>query len=159
FDRPAVTGLINVHRPLSRGWIRLKSPDPFDQPEIQPNLLAEEHDLETIIRGHKLMRRIFETAPIAQHVVDEFIPGARVASDEDWRAYVRESAIGFYHQAGSCKMGTDPMAVVDERLKVRGLANLYVADASIMPVVVSGNLNANCIMIGEKCADMLRQSN
>lgn len=82
-------------------------------------------------------------------------PGPNVQSDDEWHGYVRESAMGIYHPAGTCKMGIDPMAVVDETLAVRGVANLYVADASIMPVIVSGNLNASCIMIGEKCADML----
>jgi choline dehydrogenase len=156
-DRPAATGLVNIHRPLSRGWIRLKTADPFDQPEIQPNLLADENDRETLIRGHKIMRRIFDSEPMSQHVIEEFLPGRKVQTDDEWHAYVQESAIGFYHQAGSCKMGADPLAVLDERLRVRGVESLFVADASIMPVVVSGNLNANCIMIGEKCADMIRQ--
>ena len=91
-------------------------------------------------------------------VIGEFKPGRDVQSDDEWRAFVRETAIGFYHPAGSCRMGPDRMAVVDERLKLRGLEGLYVADASIMPIVVSGNLNATCIMIGEKCADMLKQA-
>ena len=79
-------------------------------------------------------------------------------TDDEWRDYIRQSAIGIYHPAGTCKMGHDPMAVVDDGLRVHGLEGLYVADASIMPVVVSANLNANCIMIGEKCADFLRQA-
>ncbi|MGH6941864.1 GMC family oxidoreductase [Hypericibacter sp.] len=158
FDRPAATGLINIHRPRSRGWIRLKSADPFEQPEIQPNLLGDEGDRETLIRGHRLMRRICETDPMARQVIGEFKPGSDVQTDDEWRAFVRETAMGFYHPAGSCKMGSDRMAVVDERLKLRGVEGLYVADASIMPIVVSGNLNATCIMIGEKCADMLKQA-
>lgn len=155
FDIPAVTGYANVHRPASRGHIRLKSPDPLEQPEIQPNLFGDPGDLETLIAGAKILRGIFKTDPIAQHVIGEISPGDDVQSDEDWRAYAREASMGMYHPAGTCKMGVDPMAVVDERLAVHGVENLYVADASIMPVITSGNLNATCIMIGEKCADML----
>ena len=155
FDHPAVTGYTNVHRPWSRGWIKLKSSDPFEQPDIQPNLFADERDMDTLITGLRILRRIFETEPIAQYVKSEMAPGRDVQTDEEWRGYLKESAMGIYHPAGTCKMGIDPMAVVDETLAVRGVKNLYVADASIMPVIVSGNLNASCIMIGEKCAEML----
>ena len=155
FDRPAVTGLINVHRPCSAGWVRLKSPDPFAPPSIQPNLLGDERDVETLLIGHKFMRNIFETEPLARYVVEEHSPGATVQSDDEWRAFIRETAIGVYHPAGTCKMGHDRAAVVDDTLRVHGLESLYVADASIMPFVVSANLNGNCIMIGEKASDMI----
>lgn len=156
FDKPAVTGLTNIHRPYSRGRIRLASAEASAQPAIQPNLFGDERDLETLLLGSKFLRRIFGTAPLSRHVVGEFKPGPGVGTDEEWRAYIRESAIGIYHPAGSCKMGRDPMAVVDPRLRVHGLRGLYVADASIMPTIVSGNLNASCIMIGERCADFVK---
>jgi choline dehydrogenase len=156
FDRPAVTGLTNVHRPFSRGTISLRSADYLDQPLIQPNLLADERDVDTLITGAKFLRKIFEAKPLQTYVTGEFKPGREVQSQDEWRAYVRESAIGIYHPSGTCKMGHDAMAVVDDRLKVRGVDGLYVADASIMPVIVSANLNANCIMIGERCADLVR---
>jgi choline dehydrogenase len=158
FDRPAVTGYTNIHRPWSRGSIALKSNDPFDQPLIQPNLFGDDRDLETLVLGSKFLRRIFETDPIRQYVIGEHMPGAAVQTDDEWRDYVRNSAIGIYHPAGTCKMGTGKTAVVDPQLKVHGIDSLYIADASIMPVIVSGNLNANCMMIGEKCADMLKEA-
>ena len=158
FDRPAVTGLLNVLRPFSRGRVRLASADPFAQPAIQPNLFADERDLELLLAGAKLQRRIFETAPLSQYIAGHLRPGPDVQSDDEWRAYLREGAMSAYHPAGTCKMGHDEMAVVDDRLQVRGLANLYVADASIMPTIVSGNLHATCVMIGEKAADLVRAS-
>lgn len=156
FDRPAVTGLTNLHRPYSRGHIRLKSTDPLAQPSIQPNLFGDERDIDKLMIGAKFLRRLFESDAMRPYVVGEFKPGKEVQSDDEWRGYIRESAIGIYHPAGTCKMGHDPMAVVDDRLRVHGISGLYIADASIMPTVVSGNLNANCIMIGEKCADMVK---
>ncbi|GAB4064111.1 GMC family oxidoreductase N-terminal domain-containing protein [Ancylobacter sonchi] len=156
FDKPAVTALNNIHRPYSRGHVRLASRDPFAAPAIQPNLLGDARDIATLVAGAKTLRAIFEAPAMARHVLGEFKPGKEVQSEDEWAAYVRETSIGIYHPAGTCKMGVDPMAVVDPTLKVRGLSNLYVADASIMPVVVSGNLNANCIMIGERCADFIK---
>ena len=88
--------------------------------------------------------------------MEEYSPGQAVQSDDEWRAFVRETAIGVYHPAGTCKMGDDELAVVGDQLRVHGIEGLYVVDASIMPFVVSANLNANCIMIGEKAADMIR---
>jgi choline dehydrogenase len=155
FDKPAATGLTNVQRPWSRGWICLKTADPFDQPAIQPNLFGDERDIELLLAGAKFLRKVFETEPMSRYVVAEHMPGHDVQTDDEWRAYIRSSAMGIYHPAGTCKMGHDPMAVVDDRLKVRDLEGLYVADASIMPLIVSGNLNATCVMIGEKAADLI----
>ena len=155
YDRPAVTGLVNVHRPYSAGWVRLKSADPFAPPAIHPNLLGDERDVETLRVGHKFMREVFRTHPISRYVVEEFSPGQAVQSDDEWRAFIRETAIGVYHPAGTCKMGHDRDAVVDDELRVHGIEGLYVVDASIMPFVVSANLNGNCIMIGEKASDMI----
>jgi choline dehydrogenase len=93
---------------------------------------------------------------MAQYIVKERSPDNNVQTDDEWRAFIRETALGIYHPAGTCKMGHDKMAVVDDKLRVHGLVGLYVADASIMPFVVSANLNANCLMIGEKAADMIK---
>ncbi len=156
FKRPAVTGLTNLHKPRSRGTVRLKSADPLDQPAIQPNLFGDEHDLETLREGARFFRNVFAAPPLARFVTGEYLPGEMVQTDDEWRDYVRQSATGVYHPAGSCKMGLDERAVVDPNLKVRGLEGLYVADASIMPAIVSANLNANCIMIGEKASDLIK---
>ena len=98
---------------------------------------------------------MLETDPIAGYIVGEHLPGKDVQSDDEWSDYIRSNAIGVYHPAGTCKMGHDTMAVVDDGLKVHGMDGLYVADASIMPSIVSANLNATCIMIGERAAEMV----
>ena len=138
--------------------MRLTSTDPLKQPAIQPNLFADERDIETLILGSRFFRTVLESEPIARYIVGEHLPGKDVQSDDEWTDYIRANAIGVYHPAGTCKMGHDPMAVVDDGLKVHGLEGLYVADASIMPTVVSANLNATCIMIGERAAEMVRAS-
>ena len=155
FDRPAITGLTNLHRPYSAGTVRLASADPLAQPAIQPNLLADQRDVETLLLGARFFRTVLGSEPISHYVVGEHLPGASVQSDDEWRAYIRANAIGVYHPAGTCKMGHDAMAVVDDGLKVHGVEGLYVADASIMPSVVSANLNATCIMIGERAAETI----
>ena len=152
----AVSGYVNVHRPYSAGRVRLRSPDPLDAPAIHPNLLEDERDVETLRVGHKFLRDVFATEPLRRYVVEELSPGEKVQSDDEWRAFIRETAIGVYHPAGTCRMGHDRDAVVDDRLRVHGVDGLYVVDASIMPFVVSANLNGNCIMIGEKASDMIR---
>jgi len=154
FKQPSATGFVNLSRPRSRGWITLNSADPLQPPAIQPNLLADPRDVDDLAAGAKLMRQVFKTDPIAGLIRQELTPGQRVRSDEDWRSYIADTASGIFHPAGTCKMGTDNRAVVDHRLRVRGAENLFVVDASIMPIVTSANLNANCIMIGEKFADM-----
>jgi choline dehydrogenase len=144
-------------RPESRGTIRIASADPFAKPQIQPNYLATRGDRDTMLAGMKLARRIIAQPAIAPLVRREVLPGPAVDSDDALLAYVRDTGYTIFHPAGTCRMGTDAAAVVDERLRVRGVAGLRVADASIMPSVVSGNTNAACIMIGEKCAAMLRE--
>ncbi len=156
FDRPAITGLTTLHRPYSAGTVRLASADPLAQPAIQPNLLADERDVETLMLGARFFRTILSSEPISRYIVGEHLPGAHVQSDDEWRACLRASATGVYHPTGTCRMGHDAMAVVDDGLKVRGLEGLYVADASIMPTIVSANTNATCIMIGERAAEMVR---
>jgi choline dehydrogenase len=154
---PAVTGIPNVNRPHSRGWLELRSGDFRDPPRIEPRLLDDERDLETLIRGCEMIRRIFATPPLADRVVAELAPGSATISRRDWEQYLRSDSITIFHPCGTCKMGVDPAAVVDPTLKVHGVEGLSVVDASIMPHLVSGNINAPVIMIGEKGADHILQ--
>lgn len=156
FDRPAVTAIVNVHRPYSSGHLELGSSDDREPLKIHPNLFADERDADTLVAGHKIMREIFDTEPLRSRIVEELRPDESVQSDDDLKAFVKETAKGIFHPAGTCKMGIDPLAVVDSRLSVTGLHNLYVADASVMPFVVSANLNATCMMIGERLAEWLK---
>ena len=144
-------------RPESRGEIKLKSPDPFDAPAVYPNYLAAEIDQRTIVAGLKLCRQILATAQMQSFIEAEFQPGSAVESDEELLDYARRRGGTVYHPTSTCKMGSDPMAVVDPELRVYGVDGLRVADASIMPAVVSGNTNAATIMIGEKAAHMVRR--
>src|SRR5215469_16299228 len=144
-------------RPESRGEIKLKSPDPFDAPAVHPNYLATETDQLTIVAGLKLIRRILASPHMQQFVESEFQPGSAVETDAQLLDYARRRGGTVYHPTSTCKMGSDPLSVVDAELRVHGVEALRVADASIMPTVVSGNTNAATIMIGEKAADMLRQ--
>ena len=144
-------------RPESRGEIKLKSPDPIDPPAVHPNYLATETDQRTIVAGLKLVRRILANPHLQHFIASEFQPGPEIESDEQLLDYARRRGGTVYHPTSTCKMGSDPLAVVDAELKVHGIGGLRVADASIMPTVVSGNTNAATIMIGEKLADMVRQ--
>ena len=152
---PAVTGIPNVNRPFSRGWLELRSNDFRAAPRIEPRLLDDERDIEVLTRGCEIIREIFSAAPLAQHVRRELAPGPSTKSREDWAQYLRRESITIFHPCGTCKMGVDQSAVVDPELKVRGVNGLSVVDASIMPHLVSGNINAPTIMIGEKGADLL----
>ncbi len=143
-------------RPESKGRVRLKSADPLAAPALIPNYLSHPHDCAVALAGVKLVRKVNGAPAMAEYVKEEYMPGAGVTSDEDLMAWVREKgATTIFHPAGTCKMGTDPQAVVDPRLRVHGVAGLRVADCSIMPVIVSGNTNAACIMIGEKAAELI----
>ncbi|MDE2575669.1 MAG: choline dehydrogenase [Rhodospirillales bacterium] len=145
-------------RPESRGMIELKSADPRAAPAIHPNYLATELDRWTLVEGLKLGRRLAERPALAHFIESEYLPGEQVRTDDELLDYARQYGGTIYHPCGTCKMGPDPMAVVDDRLRVHGLSGLRVADASIMPTLVSGNTNAACIMIGEKCADLVREA-
>ncbi|WP_158671914.1 GMC family oxidoreductase [Bradyrhizobium guangdongense] len=142
-------------RPKSRGSVSLASFDAMQAPLIDPNFLGHEDDLETMVAGFKTTRRLMETPALrALQTRDMFT--ANVRSDDDIRAVLRERVDTVYHPVGTCKMGTDALAVVDPALKVHGLEALRVVDASIMPTLIGGNTNAPTIMIGEKAADMIR---
>ncbi len=146
---------VGTMRAKSRGWLRLKSADPRVHPLLQPNYLAEEQDRIDLRACVRLTREIFEQAAFKPFAGPELLPGKDCTSDADIDAYVRKYAETAYHPSGTCKMGVDAMAVVDPKCRVRGLEGLRVVDASIMPSIVSGNLNAPTIMIGEKAADII----
>jgi choline dehydrogenase len=152
---PGVTGNCVLLRPESRGFVRIKSANPREAPAIHPNYLATQRDRETITAGVKAMRGIFRAPAMARHIAEEIEPGEQCVSDDELLDFIRRRGSTTYHPVGTCRMGQDRKAVVDERLRVRGFAGLRVVDASIMPAVVSGNTNAATIMIGEKGADMI----
>jgi choline dehydrogenase-like flavoprotein len=142
-------------RPKSRGSVWLDSADPTRAPAIDPNFLGETEDLETMVAGFKMTRRLMETPAIkALQKTDHFTKDVR--TDDDIRNVLRQRVDTVYHPVGTCKMGVDAMAVVDPKLRAHGVQGLRVADASIMPTLIGGNTNAPSIMIGEKCADMIR---
>lgn len=147
-----------VLRPKSRGTLRLAGPDMATPPAIDPAFLSDRDDLDRLVRGFKLMRRILQQPALAQYGGRELAASAGAVSDEQIEAFCRERADTIYHPVGTCRMGPDPAAgaVVDARLRVHGLQGLRVVDASIMPSIVSGNTNAPTIMIGEKAADLIR---
>ncbi len=143
-------------RPRSRGTVRLASADPLAAPLIDPNYWEDPYDREMSIRGLKLAREIMRQDALKPFVKAERLPGPEVSTDEDYFNYACAHAKTDHHPAGTCRMGSDPAAVVDSRLKFNGIDGLRVVDASIMPVVVSSNTNAPTIMIAEKAADMIR---
>lgn len=152
---PGMTIAVSIARPESRGSIMAKSPDPFERPSLRPNYLSAGGDLRVALAGVALARRIFAAPALARHSRKEITPGLGVAGEHQIADYVRSQGTTIYHIVGTCKMGEDPMAVVDSRLKVRGLAGLRVIDASVMPTVTTANTNAPTIMIAEKGAAMI----
>ena len=142
-------------RPESRGSLRIKSADPAVPPEIRINYLATETDRTAFIEGFKILRKILAAPALKPYAVDEILPGPGVTSDEDILAFCRQTGSTVYHPTSTCRMGNDPLAVVDQRLRVRGIEGLRVVDASVMPDLMSGNTNAPTIMIAEKASDMI----
>ena len=146
---------INV-RPKSRGAVTLASPDPRAAPAINPNLLAESEDMETILRGLHLARRIMASPAFERLKANEIVPGAAVQGDEPLREHIRRSLVTVHHPSGTCRMGADPAdTVVDPELRVRGLDGLRVVDASVFPEMIAGNTNAAVVMVAEKAADLM----
>jgi choline dehydrogenase len=142
-------------RPESRGSLRIKSADPAAPPEIRINYLATETDRTAFVEGIKILRRILAARALKPYVVGEVEPGPKVTSDEDILNFCRQRGSTVYHPTSTCRMGNDPLAVVDQRLRVRGIEGLRVVDASVMPDLMSGNTNAPTIMIAEKASDMI----
>lgn len=140
----------------SRGSVRIRSADPHEPPAIRYNYLATERDRRVMVEGLKLVRRIAAARPLADYIAGEHTPGERVRTDEDWLAFLRESGDTVFHPTSTCRMGSDARAVVDSRLRVRGLGGLRVVDASVMPAVPSGNINAAVIALAERAADLIR---
>ncbi|MDP5292356.1 choline dehydrogenase [Oceanimonas sp. CHS3-5] len=153
----AFTASVCQLRPYSRGRIRIRSADPYQYPSIQPNYLSAEEDCRVAVDAIKVARRIAEAEALKPVITDEHVPGRQYQSDEELLKAARRFSQTIYHPTSTCKMGQDEMAVVDSRLRVHGIEGLRVADASIMPVIVSGNTNAPSIMIGEKAADMIKE--
>lgn len=143
-------------RPYSRGEVFLTSGDPLADPGIDPKFLSDHRDLETLIAGAKMTREIMQAEPLASYAKRELFDLKDNMTDAEWEDHIRARADTIYHPVGTCKMGTDDMAVVDPQLKVHGMQGLRVVDASVMPTLIGGNTNAPTIMIAEKCADMIK---
>ena len=157
-DFSGVTTSVCQLRPESRGHIAIRSPDPAAYPAIHPAYLSAARDQETVVAAMRISRKLMATDALSPYVVRERVPGTDVESDEALLDAARTISETIYHPVGTCKMGHDEMAVVDDRLRVRGLSGLRVVDASIMPVITSGNTNAPTIMIAEKASDMILEA-
>jgi choline dehydrogenase len=142
-------------RPESRGFVRIKSADPAQAPAIQPRYMTAQADRDCMVAGMQLLRGVMGQPAIRRYIDEELTPGPKVASDAELLDFARAKGTTVFHPTSTCRMGSDITAVVDERLRVHGFTGLRVADASIMPTVVSGNTNAACVMIGEKASDMI----
>jgi choline dehydrogenase len=151
-------GLVCLTHPESRGSVNLRSPDPQDPPSILMNYLQSSSDLQKLVVGVKLIRELFQTTTFDEFRGEEVAPGAEIQSDEAIESHIRASCTTLYHPVGTCKMGIDPMAVVDPELRVHGVRGLRVVDASIMPTLTTGNTNAPTIAIGEKAADLIKEA-
>ena len=152
---PGFTCSVSQLRAESRGWVRIRSADPRTPPAIFYNYLDAESDRRMMVDGLKILRRIVNTAPFSSYVAEERAPGIKVQTDAEWLDFCRATGETVYHPTSTCRMGDGPGAVVDARLRVRGLDGLRVIDASIMPAVVSGNTNAAVVAIAEKGADLV----
>lgn len=144
-------------RPESRGHIRIRSSDPFEPPEMQPNYLSTELDRRTVIAGMKAARAIAASEAMQPYVLREVKPGPLETTDAQLLAFCRDNGATIFHPTGTCRMGVDPLAVVDTRLRVNGVTGLRVVDCSVMPTLVSGNTNAPAVMLAEKAVDMVRE--
>ena len=155
---PGMTAAPWQQRPESRGYLRVRSADPFEQPEIQPNYLTEEVDRRVLVAAMRLARRILKSKPLEPYYDYEDFPGDKVQSDDEMLAAAKERGTTTFHPMGTCRMGPDgdPTSVVDDELRVRGLEGLRVADASIMPMMLSANINAATMMIADKASDFIR---
>jgi choline dehydrogenase len=155
-DKPGMTGGMWQMRPLSRGYVEAKSADPHLAPAINPRYLSEDTDRRAAIGGLRAVRRLFAAPVLTPYLVGEILPGNSVQSDDELLDYLRQTGSTVFHATCTCKMGRDPMAVVDDELRVHGIEGLRVIDASVMPTVTSTNTNAPTIMIAEKGAAMIK---
>jgi choline dehydrogenase len=153
---PGMTVSIYQLRPESRGSIHARSSDPYAPPSIKPNYLTDPEDCRSLVGGMRFAREVIAHKALDPYRLDELRPGSKVATDDELLSFCRNTSQTAYHPIGTCKMGHDPMAVVDDQLRVHGVENLRVIDASIMPTVTSGNTNAPSLMIGEKGADLVK---
>jgi len=139
----------------NRGRLTLQMSDPADLPTIDPRMLEHPKDIQAMIAAMKFVQRLAATEPMNQYCGELFSP----TPDEDWAKFARSTYTSYFHGVGTCKMGpiTDPMAVVDQHLRVHGMENLWIGDASIMPTVAHANTNLTCMMIGERAADFIKE--
>jgi choline dehydrogenase len=142
-------------RPQSRGTLRIRSAEPFEPPSMRPNYLSTELDRRTAVAGVRLARTLAGTEALRPYVAEEYRPGPSARTDEELLEFARNHGATIFHPVGTCKMGNDRMAVVDERLRLRGVAGLRVVDCSVMPTLVSGNTHAPAVMIAEKASDLI----
>ena len=143
---------------MSRGWIRLASGKPLEKPLIHPNYLGAPSDLIRLTQAVEIAREIFATKAFSPWIKQELMPGPDVRGNAALCEFVRRSADSYHHQAGSCKMGSDELSVVDPQLRVYGVEGLRIADASVMPQVPSGNCHAGIVMIAERVADLIKSA-
>jgi choline dehydrogenase len=152
----AFTARVGILHAQSRGWVRLRSSNPLDYPRIRFNMFAEQADMDAMVGAVKISRDIFSRSPMRELIAEELLPGERLQTDAEVAQAIRQQAEHRHHAVGTCRMGTVEDAVVDAQLRVIGIENLRVADASVMPDDPSGNTNVPTLMIGEKAADLLR---
>ena len=153
---PGFTLSVCQLRPESRGTVRIRSADPLEPPAMQPNYLSTDLDRRCAVAGIKLARSLAATSSLRTYVESEYKPGEKTTTDQDLLEFARNYGATIFHPSGTCKMGNDPMSVVDSQLRVHGVQNLRVVDCSIMPTLVSGNTHAPVVMIAEKAADLIR---
>jgi len=154
---PAITPSVCNLRPTSRGQVRIKAADPYLHPSIRLNYLSTEEDRKVAVDSVRMTRRIMKARALEKYQPEEFLPGIDIESEDQLARAAGELGTTIFHPVGTCRMGRDRMAVVDERLKVRDMAALRVIDASVMPRITSGNTNAPTTMIAEKGAEMILQ--
>jgi choline dehydrogenase len=155
--RPSFTVIAQLLHPRARGQILLRNADPHAMPIIRHRLLDEE-DVVDLTASCRTMRSIVECKPMSAQIFGEALPGPLIETDKDWADYLHAASWGAQHPVGTCRMGSDVNAVVDPSLRVRNTHNLRVADASVMPTLISGNTNAATIMIAEKASDLILRS-
>ncbi|MFN5700969.1 MAG: GMC family oxidoreductase [Betaproteobacteria bacterium] len=155
YPRPAAGVAIGLAHAHGRGEVKLSSADPASKPVIDYELVGHPQDMQDLIAGCKIGRDLMAAPPLKTYVIDERMPGLATQTDEQWEAFIRKSAFPMYHPCGTARMGSDEKSVVDPQLRVRGVDQLWVADASVIPSIPTGNINATCIMIGEKASDLV----